>query len=272
MKIPITALLFISSATFALAQDFDEVLTYLEPYRSIEISAVEVGVISEVVAEEGDQVAVGDVLMKLDTEITEARLGIAQMQADSQGRVQAAEAEYELQKDKTDRVEALSGASQAEKRRERATLKIADGNLIIAQEERESYKMQVKQIEAELRRRILTSPIDGVVTEITKDVAEAVTPSQIRDDTFLVRVVKVDRLRCVGHVPERAARNLKVGDSLDVRIEDGSETVVRAEIEFVAPVTNPATKTVRIKLVIDNQSGELRSGASAQILVPRVAR
>tara|TARA_R110002096_G_scaffold403766_3_gene601356 strand:- start:64622 stop:65437 length:816 start_codon:yes stop_codon:yes gene_type:complete len=268
MRNYLTLFLITLSGTLA-AQDTEEVLTYLEPYRSIEISPIEIGVISEVVANEGDKVSVGDVLLKLDTEITEARLGIAQMQADSEGRVQAAEAEFELQQDRTDRVERLSGASAAEKRKERATLKIAEGNLIIAQEERESYKLQVKQIEAELRRRILTSPIDGIVTEITKDVAEAVTPSEIREDNFLVRVVKVDQLRCVGHVPESLARSLHVGDSLDVRIEDGKDTMVRGKIEFVSAVINPATKTIRIRLVIENQSGKLRSGSSANILIPR---
>lgn len=266
LTFPITLLTLIGNLA---AQDFEEVLTYTEPYRSIEISAIETGVISEVVAKEGDQVSVGDVLIKLDTEITEARLAIAQMQADSEGRVQAAEAEFELQKDKTDRVARLSGASAAEKKRENASLKIAEGNLIIAEEERKSYGLQVKQIEAELRRRILTSPIDGIVTEITKDVAEAVTPSEIRENSFLVRVVKVDQLRCVGHVPERLARDLNVGDSLDVRIEDGKETMVRGQVEFVSAVINPATKTIRIRLVIENQSGNLRSGSSAQILIPK---
>ncbi len=273
MKISILSILGII-LTFASAQDQDQesvkVLTYLDPFRSIEISPIETGVISELVAKEGDEVSTGDVLIKLDTEITEARLAIAEMQAKSEGRVQAAQAEYELQSDKANRVNRLSGASSAEKRREWATLKVAEGNLIIAKEEREQYELQVKQIEAELRRRILTSPIDGIVTEITKDVAEAVTPTQIQDGNYLVRVVEVDRLRCVGHVPAQAARPLKVGDSLDVQIEDGSDTLVRGEIEFVSPIINPATKTVRIRLMIDNSAGNLRSGETALILVPRI--
>ena len=45
---------------------------------------------------------------------------------------------------------------------------------------------------------------------------------------------------------------------------------MKGTVEFVSPVIDPATATVRIPLVIDNTAQTLRSGATAQILLPKV--
>jgi multidrug efflux pump subunit AcrA (membrane-fusion protein) len=82
-------------------------------------------------------------------------------------------------------------------------------------------------------------------------------------------VVEIDRLKCSGHVPAAFARGLKKGDSLNLRVEDGAPVVVRGSVEFVSPVIDPATATVRIQLVIDNPKLTLRSGATVQILLTK---
>ncbi|MEQ1843353.1 MAG: efflux RND transporter periplasmic adaptor subunit, partial [Verrucomicrobiales bacterium] len=154
--------------------------------------------------------------------------------------------------------------------RQKAALAQAQGNHIIAEEEQKSYKLEVKQIEAELKRRILTTPIDGIVVDISKDIAEPVSLGTARPDDYLVRVVQTDRLKCVGHVPASFARGLKAGDFLNLRVEDGDPVVVKGAVEFVSPITDPATATVRVQLVIDNAAQTLRSGATVQILLVKV--
>ena len=44
---------------------------------------------------------------------------------------------------------------------------------------------------------------------------------------------------------------------------------MKGTAEFVAPVIDPATATVRISLVIDNTAQTLRSGPTAQILLTK---
>ena len=56
------------------------VLTYLEPYRSIEMNPAEGGVISEILVKEGARVTKGEILLKLDSEAIEARLKVAEAQ------------------------------------------------------------------------------------------------------------------------------------------------------------------------------------------------
>jgi len=256
----------------ASAHAADEVLSYLEPYRSIEISAIDTGVIAEIRVKEGDHVAAGDVLLLLDNEITESRLAIARINAEGVGKLMATQAEVDLQQQRYDQLSRLisTGTSNtAELAKQKASLAQAQGNHIIAEEEQKSYKLEVKQIEGELKRRILTSPIDGIVVDIAKDIAEPVSLGTARADEFLVRVVETDRLKSICHVPAAFGRGLKKGDSLSLRVEDGDPLVVKGTVEFVSPVIDPATATVRVQLVIDNTAQTLRSGATAQILLTK---
>jgi RND family efflux transporter MFP subunit len=258
-------------AAIALGAE-DEVLSYLEPYRSIEISAIETGVIAEIRVKEGDHVKAGDVLLLLDNEITESRLAIARINAEGAGKLMATQAEVDMQGQRFEQLQRLisSGSSNsAELAKQKATLAQAQGNHIIAEEEQKSFKLEVRQIEAELKRRILTSPIDGIVVDISKDIAEPVSLGGARPDDYLVRVVETDRLKSIGHVPAMFARGLKKGDTLSLRVEDGAPMVVKGTVEFVSPVIDPATATVRIQLVIDNTAQTLRSGATAQILLTK---
>ena len=261
--------LSLALAAIAPAAD-DEVLSYLEPYRSIEISAIDTGVIAEIRVKEGDHVAAGDILLLLDNEITEARLAIAQINAEGQGKLMSTQAEVDVQQQRYDQLARLvtSGSSNtAELARQKAALAQAKGNHIIAEEEQKAFQLEVKQIQAELDRRILKSPIDGIVVDINKDIAEPVALAGSRNEDCLVRVVETDRLKCIGHVPALFARGLKKGDSLNLRVEDGPPQPVKGTVEFVSPVIDPATATVRVQLVIDNTAQKLRSGATAQILL-----
>ena len=257
------------------AGSFQEVLTYLEPYRSIEISPVESGVIHAIHVQEGQRVTKGQELISLDSDVIEARLEIARFQAKVEGRLLAAKAEVELQQDRYDKLAPLvrSGTSNsAELARQAAALKQAQGTLLMAQEEIKTAEIQARQIEAELRRRVVTSPIDGTVAEITKDIAEPVTASLTQQDSYLVRIVQLDRLKCVGHVPAPLVSALGADAVIQVRIPDrGGDRTVDGRVEFISPVIDPATATVRVRLVLENASGELRSGATAQILIPKPA-
>ena len=266
MKTRLTAAIALFSLSHFLFADTVEVLTSLEPYRSIEINPIETGVISMIHVKKGQSVTKGDVLIELDTEITLSQLEIAQLQADNEGRIMAAQAERDLVTEKLERLKRMSSPSRAEIFREQATVKIAEGNLMTAEMERKSFELQVKQIQAQLKRRVLTTPINGTVTEITKDLAESVTPNQLREGEFLVQVVELDRLKAEAHVPAGPGRNLKVGQTLNLRIEQDSQ-IISGTIEFVSPVDNSATATVRIDLVIDNSERKLRSGSACYVQI-----
>lgn len=249
--------------------------TYLEPYHSIEISAVESGVIRQIPVKEGDRVTKGQELLRLDTEVIEAELAVAKAQAESKGRIMSAEAEYSRQQQRYEQIQTLrkrGSSNDAEEEREYATLKSLEGALITVQEDQKIAGLNAARIQAQLDRRSLRSPIDGMVAEIVKDIAEPVSAGGSDPQNqkgYLVRVVQLEFLKATAFLPYRYVKDVKVGDKLEVEVFDLDEVrKVDGVVEFVAPVIDPATATVAVRVKIDNSEGSLASGSSARVLVP----
>lgn len=253
-----------------IAPGYVAVPTNLKPYQSIEISTTERGNIEEMIVKVGQEVKAGDPLMKLDAKLLEANLAIAKAQAENIGKVTAAEADRKLNQDRFDIVAKLrrSGTTNsAEYERQKALLAVSEANVIVAEEESEVAKLQLARAEAEVEKRILRSPIDGVVVDLSKDIGEAVLGSV---SEVLAQVVEVKRLRARAHVPFQLTKQLKVGDSIQARIEDGEDTLATGVIEFISPLADPATGTVPVEVVFENEGTKVQSGLSAKLLVPEI--
>jgi RND family efflux transporter MFP subunit len=210
-----------------------EIAGYTEPYRIITVSAAEPGVIAEVLVKEGDAVRAGQVLAKLDTAVLDAERDIARIEA-------------ELAETKLARVQELARAS-------RATPEEADR----ARADRAIKTAQVRRIEAQIENRTLRSPVAGIVTEIKRDPSESVSVA----NAHVLTVVQIDQLAVnLFLTPERAAA-LRLGAEVMLAVQDSPQRVP-AKIEFISPVTDSASGTVRVKFVIDNAGQKIRSGAS----------
>ncbi|MCB1061563.1 MAG: efflux RND transporter periplasmic adaptor subunit [Verrucomicrobiae bacterium] len=251
------------------------VLTYLEPYRSIEMSPAESGIIREILVKEGDHVIKGQPLLRLDDETIEARLAVAMAQADNMGGINAAESEYQLQKDRYEKLAKLESrdvSSEFEVQRALATMKTAEGRYTEALEQKRVFQLQADQARAELERRVLKSPIDGIVAEIVKDIAEPVSPIESSRDEYLIRVVKVDQLQAVAHLPGTWAGRIREGDEIELQIASRDAAVparvMVGKVEFVSPVIDSASNTVRLRLIVDNIKDPVRAGTPAQLILP----
>ena len=252
-------------------------LTYLEPYRSHEMSPSESGLIREILVKEGDHVIQDQPLLKLDAETIEARLAVAMAQADNMGSIMAAESQFEVEKERYERLKQAGGnASEYELKRQIGVMKAAEGRLTEALEQKRVFQLQADQARAELQRRILKSPIDGIVTEITKDLAEPVSPIENDRDEYLIRIVRIDRLKAEAFLPEEWATRITKGDELEILLGDGEEEgppkIATGTVEFISPVNDSASKTVRVKLVVENQNGFIRAGTAAQVLLPEAPK
>lgn len=255
------------------------VLGYLEPYRSIEMDSSENGIIGEIHVKEGDEVSEGDALISLNNRVLEAQLEIAKIQAQSNAAVMVAEADLGVAQDRFEKLSRLKSSGTAhtsEVARAEADVKKAEGQVSIAQEEKQIASFRVKEIEAQIERRILRSPIDGVVLDITRDVSEpASVPSSGGASKPLVRVAQIDRLKLVVHVPAAQVGAIKEGGQLPVRVlqksslstERGNSAIdTVGTIEFVSRAIDPSSETLRTRLVVENRDGKLVSGSHALVL------
>lgn len=215
----------------ACAGDEPTILGYTEPYKTITVSAGEQGVIAEMLVEEGMRTQKGQVLARLDTAAMQAELEIAK-------------AEARLQATRLKRLEELSTANRSspeELDRARTDLTIKDA--------------QTRKIEAQIETRTLRSPVDGVVTEIKRDPSEAVSAA----NPHVLTVVQVDKLIVNLFLPPARAALFQAGASVVLQLLD-EQCNTPAKVEFVSPVTDSASGTVRVKFVVENTDGAHRSG------------
>lgn len=209
---------------------------YTEPYKTITVSAAEPGVIKELTVEEGAIVKQGQMLAQLDVAQLQAELDIAKIQAD-------------IQRTKVSRIEELARSQRAAKEeldRARADMKIREA--------------EIRKLEAAIETRTMRTPVNGVVTGIKRHPSEAVSMT----NPHVLTVVQIDRLIVNLFLPPRRIGQLKVGGSATLLLGENAEPVP-AIVEFISPVTDAASGTVRVKFVIQNAGGKVRSGTTARL-------
>ena len=247
----------------------DEVVGFLEPSESIEVAASESGTIAELSVKVGDSVKAGTPFGFLDREVLKARRDVAASRAQQKARSEAARLELEnLQKRYDSLLKLRQGGFGNSEEVERAATdrNVAQTTLDAVNEEIEISRLQMKQIEAELRRRELRSPINGVVLKLHRKKGEFVTANE----PDVATVADLDALRVKFYVPAAAAFGMVKGQHRDVEIPLLERRVI-GKIDFVAPVINAESGTVQVEVVFDNRSRQIKSGlrCTMQIDVPQ---
>lgn len=122
------------------------------------------------------------------------------------------------------------------------------------QREELEYNLAVEN----LAKRSLRSPIQGTVIAIFIKEGEGAESNQP-----LVKLVDTSRCRFISNVAEQVGRTLKNGQVVDLQIKAGSSTITKeGEIIFTSPVVDPASGLLEVKVLFDNQDGQVRPGVS----------
>ncbi|MFV2067563.1 MAG: efflux RND transporter periplasmic adaptor subunit, partial [Pirellulales bacterium] len=223
------------------------------------------GIIAAIDVHEGDSVERGDVVAVLDQDVLDALLAIADQSMRAQGTLDSATAELALAQHRLKKLQLLrvqGNASQDEIERTRADVAIAEARVRSATEERLIRKLEYRKIQAQVERRTLRAPIDGVVLDIKKDIGEYVAPN----DPHVLTLVQLDPLLATFSIAAQQASGLSEGQAITVSLADAlmESTAVpvamEGTVEFVAPVTSAESGTVRVKIRIPNPDGEYRAG------------
>ena len=234
----VSVTLFLLTSMLADAEETGTVMVgYTEPFRTIKVSAGDSGVIAEMLVKEGDQVKERQVLARLETEVTKSELETAEAEALQQ----------ETHLKRLEEIEKTSHVTPDEIDKARTDLIIRNA--------------QVKKFKAVIETRTMRSPVNGIVTEIKRDTAESVSAGA----PHVLTVVQIDKLTLNLYLTPQVASPLKPGAMVRIRfIENGQEAPAR--VEFVSPVTDSASGTVRVKFVIENADGQYRGGASCTLI------
>jgi len=124
-----------------------------------------------------------------------------------------------------------------------------------AQDELKLNKLEVDRIQAQLEERVIKSPINGIVTEIHKQLGENLSSNEPQYAT----VVRVDELKVRFYLDASTLQDLRVGQQVNVLVGRDQDPN-RATVTYVSPIIDPDSGLGRIDIKIDNRKMALKSG------------
>ena len=242
-----------------------EIESFTEPYRSIDVAAVDTGLIIAVHVREGDRVEPNQSLADLNQDVLRATLEIARVQRDATSSLKSAEAELRLKANRLKNFQELrktSNATEEEVRQAELEKELAEAAVLAAKETLETRRLEYERIRLQLEQRTLRSPIDGFVTQVYKEIGEFVALT----DPVVITVVQLDPLLVTFSVPASSA-SLKKGQKLPLNVA-GQKKPVEGTVELVSPVITADSQTIRVRVRIPNPGFRLKSGLKCRLRIP----
>lgn len=266
MRSKIAILVFLVWACSRCALADDAVDGFTEPFRKIELAPAEPGVLTTLLAAEGDTVTAGQLLGTLDNDVLQIAVKLAKQVLESQGKLQAAKAEHQLRAQRLKQLRDLQpqGFSHREEiDRAAADVTVAEANIQVLEEQRRLDELEYEKAQALLERRQIRSPIAGVITKVHRDAGEYVAGNS----PVVFTIVQLDPLRAVFAIPANQAAKLKVAQSVTLRFPDSGQQAA-GQIELVSPIIDAESGLVRVKVLIPNAAGSHPCGARCLLSNP----
>jgi len=184
--------------------------------------------------------------------------------------------------EKESQVEAVRSALEASK----AKVKSLDAEIALATTKfnaaREELKVKESQIEAAREAiasaRILAeyshvfAPFDGVINYRGVDVGDFVQNATSGQPRRLLVLSSLDRLKCVIHVPERDALEVRPGADVTMLIDARPDWAFKGHVARIDYTLDQKTRTMQVEIDMDNRDRKLLPGmyGRVQLSVQRV--
>ena len=192
------------------------------------------GTISKILKKENEPVKEGEVILELENDLE--TLEVARQKL----AVEAARKEFERMKKI---LEKGGSVSQEDVEQKEAVWMIA--------------QVEQKQAEAQLSRRSLKAPTDGIVVDLfDMDRGEAVTPN-----APVARVLDMAQCRFIAHVRGDSPHGMEKGKSVELAFKTSKEEItVEGTVEFISLAIDAASGLQEVRAVFDNKDGRVPAG------------
>lgn len=266
MKTPLSALCLLLCAAPALAQNLP---CLIEPAQKLVIRTPVTAQILSIPVERGATIRKGQPLVVLESSVEKASLEMARYRSVMQGAIAAAEARQTHIKEKLRRRDELvkeKFVSAQDRDDTQAEAQIAEADLRSARDNREIARLEVQRLAAELERRTIFSPVQGVVTERLQHPGEMAQSGE--NAGAILKLAQTDPARVEVVLPVALHGRVQVGNVLDVKPEAPFGGSYKATVRVVDPVIDSASGTFGVRLEFANADGKVPLGVRCQVAVP----
>ena len=130
----------------------------------------------------------------------------------------------------------------------------------------EADRAAVQQYAALVSFEKVYAPFDGVITARNTDIGDLINSgSNANVKTDLFHIAQPGVLRVYVNVPQEFAQQTKPGLSAELKLEEFPGRVFKGKLVRTAEAINYTTRTLLVEVDVNNPSGELLSGAYAEV-------
>ena len=249
----------------------------MEAETQVKISASVPAKITKLPVREGDRVKKGQLLVQLDPVAYQAAVDQAEASLESsKARLKLAEATLEQSKLIYDRQKKLFEGNLTSQEQFDAARTDYNGRLA----EVESYRYQIAQSKAalvqaqdNLAKTTITSPINGIVTDLNAEVGEIVLVGTMNNPgTVILTVSDLSEIQADVDLDETDVANLKIGQEADIRIDAIPDTSFKGVVTEIAGTgkveglgTQNQVTNFEVKVLLKDEVSQVRPGMSCSV-------
>jgi RND family efflux transporter MFP subunit len=267
-----------------------EVVATLAAEAEVTVSSETDGTVSRLLADLGDRVAAGQVLVELDREKQQYSVegeraalasALAKYGAEDSGHLPPVDQTPDVQKAQAELGQAKLSYERAEELHKRQlvpkqTLDDAESLLRGKQAVYDSALQNAKNLRADidattaamrlserqLRDTSIRAPFAGSVQRRMVSLGEFV-----KNQTPVMSVVKVDPLKVTAEIPEKMAPWIAIGQSVAISVDAFPDRAITGKVSRISPSVNTATRAFPFEALVPNADASLKPGTFARVHV-----
>lgn len=210
------------------------------------------GIVETIEVEVGDQIKAGDLILKLNSDLSELSVDAARAETN-----QAIEELTDVRRRLAD-AERLAKSSNLSANEVKSLA--ARERINIAGVER--FRAAQKRQEAQLERHSLRAPFSGIVSRKQVEQGEWITPGQA-----VMELVATENLLIEFQAPQDIFSRLGKVSEIYTTFDALPNEKMTARIDTVIPIVNPTTRTFTIRTALDKANARLAPGMSASAVL-----
>lgn len=228
----------------------------VRPLNEVDVFARMPVRVERVLVKVGDKVKAGDVLAELEgrdialqvkqaeAQLLSARASLEKARADVKSAEQTTERMRNLRKE--------NALSQADLEKTESMLMAAQTGAKMAEAQVAVVESSVALAREMLSQRRLTTPVAGTVTRRTVNIGTLASPVMAA-----FQVQDASALKLEGMVDPADFLRLKVGQTVQVRVDSLGDAIFSGSIATLSPTLDAQTRRAAVEITIDNEGGQL---------------